>query len=39
MDYQILAGPSFMAVFTVAGVLWGLAAGELRLMHMNFNLI
>jgi MFS family permease len=28
MDYQLLAGPCFMAVFTVAGVFWGIAADK-----------
>ncbi len=41
MDYQLLAGPSFMAVFTVAGVLWGLAAGmcmqSLTKTHLQFG--
>jgi len=28
LDYQILAGPSFIAVFTVVGVLLGIAADK-----------
>ncbi|OXA52097.1 putative metabolite transport protein HI_1104 [Folsomia candida] len=36
MDYQILAGPSFMAVFTVAGVLWGLAADKFNRVWLLF---
>jgi MFS family permease len=26
MDYQLLVGPAFMAVFTVGSILWGLVA-------------
>jgi MFS family permease len=34
IDYQILAGPSFMAVFTVAGVVWGVAADRFNRVHL-----
>ena len=30
LDYQILAGPSFIAVFTIAGVILGFAADKYK---------
>lgn len=34
IDYQILAGPSFMAVFTVMGVILGFAADKYNRVRM-----
>lgn len=33
-DYQILAGPVFMAGFTIAGIFWGIAADKLNRVHL-----
>ncbi|CAL8071526.1 unnamed protein product [Orchesella dallaii] len=33
-EYQILAGPSFMACFTVAGVMWGVIADRFNRVHL-----
>jgi len=31
LEYQILAGPTFIAVFTVTGIIWGIIADKTRL--------
>lgn len=36
LDYQLLAGPSFIAVFTVAGVILGIAADKYNRVRMLF---
>ena len=33
-DYQLLAGPSFIAVFTIAGVFMGMAADKFNRVNM-----
>lgn len=34
LDYQILAGPSFIAVFTIVGVVMGVAADKFNRVKM-----
>ncbi|OXA59747.1 D-xylose transporter [Folsomia candida] len=34
LDYQLLAGPSFMAVFTTTSILWGLAADRFNRINL-----
>ncbi|ODM92134.1 Protein spinster 1 [Orchesella cincta] len=36
LDYQLLAGPSFMAVFTVAGIFWGIAGDKTNRVYLLF---
>lgn len=33
-EYQILAGPSFILCFTVAGVMWGVIADRFNRVHL-----
>lgn len=35
LQYQILAGPSFIAVFTIVGILWGIAADKRRINRVH----
>lgn len=34
LDYQLLAGPSFMAVFTTTSIIWGMAADRYNRFHL-----
>lgn len=34
LDYQILAGPSFIAVFTIVGIIMGYAADKFHRVRM-----
>lgn len=33
IDYQVLAGPAYMAVFTVAGIILGIVADKYVYLH------
>ena len=33
-EYQILAGPAFMACFTITGIMWGIIADRFNRVHL-----
>lgn len=36
-EYQFLAGPSFMAIFTIASIIWGILADKYDRVNILFS--